>query len=219
MTSRWRRRAAPAPWDRPRPSGGDPLARAAAVRPRREALRARRVARAVEGGLCGKRSACLRRRGALPRQRRPGGRAAERGMGGRRGRPCADGAGLTVLARPQVLDEEDLIQECKALNGRLVAFLKQPAVLGALLGYLVDAPPPGALRWAGTPRDSQAPYLALTAARQPAAQAPGTRSRDGTGLPRARWHRVGKPCAGPRRRRRGQGRAAAPVRRVRGGIG
>jgi len=43
-----------------------------------------------------------------------------------------------------VLDEEDLIQECKALNGRLVAFLKQPAVLRALLGYLVDAPPPGA---------------------------------------------------------------------------
>lgn len=45
----------------------------------------------------------------------------------------------------QVLDEEDLIQECKALNGRLIAFLKQPAVLAALLGYLVDAPPPSAL--------------------------------------------------------------------------
>ena len=45
----------------------------------------------------------------------------------------------------QVLDEEDLIQECKALNGRLIAFLRQPAVLAALLGYLVDAPPPSAL--------------------------------------------------------------------------
>ena len=48
-------------------------------------------------------------------------------------------------SRGQVLDEEDLIQECKALNGRLIAFLKQPAVLAALLGYLVDAPPPSAL--------------------------------------------------------------------------
>lgn len=44
-----------------------------------------------------------------------------------------------------MLEEEDLIQECKALNGRLIAFLKQPAVLAALLGYLVDAPPPSAL--------------------------------------------------------------------------
>ncbi|KAK9834883.1 hypothetical protein WJX81_006337 [Elliptochloris bilobata] len=41
----------------------------------------------------------------------------------------------------EVLDEEDLIQECKALNGRLIAFLKQPPVLGKLLGYLVDTPP------------------------------------------------------------------------------
>lgn len=49
-------------------------------------------------------------------------------------------------SRAQVLDEEDLIQECKALNGRLIAFLKQPPVLGALLGYLVDAPQPSTPR-------------------------------------------------------------------------
>ena len=60
-------------------------------------------------------------------------------------RPCCE---LTRLYAHQVLDEEDLIQECKALNGRLIAFLKQPAVLAALLGYLVDAPPPSALRCA-----------------------------------------------------------------------
>ena len=57
-------------------------------------------------------------------------------------RPCCR---LMGLYAHQVLDEEDLIQECKALNGRLIAFLKQPAVLAALLGYLVDAPPPSAL--------------------------------------------------------------------------
>ena len=45
----------------------------------------------------------------------------------------------------EVLDEADLIQECKSLNGRLVNFLKEPSTLRALLSYLVDVPPQGAL--------------------------------------------------------------------------
>lgn len=44
----------------------------------------------------------------------------------------------------EVLDEADLIQECKSLNGRLVNFLKEPSTLQALLSYLVDVPPQGA---------------------------------------------------------------------------
>ena len=40
----------------------------------------------------------------------------------------------------EVLDEADLIQECKSLNGRLVNFLKEPSTLRALLSYLVDTP-------------------------------------------------------------------------------
>ena len=44
----------------------------------------------------------------------------------------------------EVLDEADLIQECKSLNGRLVNFLKEPSTLRALLSYLVDVPPQGA---------------------------------------------------------------------------
>ena len=45
----------------------------------------------------------------------------------------------------EVLDEADLIQECKSLNGRLVNFLKEPSTLLALLSYIVDAPMQGAL--------------------------------------------------------------------------
>ena len=45
----------------------------------------------------------------------------------------------------ELLDEADLIQECKSLNGRLVNFLKEPATLRALLSYIVDTPAPGAL--------------------------------------------------------------------------
>jgi hypothetical protein len=43
----------------------------------------------------------------------------------------------------EVLDEADLIQECKSLNGRLVNFLKEPATLESLLSYLVDSPGAG----------------------------------------------------------------------------
>lgn len=43
----------------------------------------------------------------------------------------------------EVLDEADLIQECKSLNGRLVNFLKEPSTLRALLSYIVDTPAPG----------------------------------------------------------------------------
>ncbi len=42
-----------------------------------------------------------------------------------------------------VLDEADLIQECKSLNGRLVNFLKDPSTVRSLLSYLVDMPGPG----------------------------------------------------------------------------
>lgn len=45
----------------------------------------------------------------------------------------------------EVLDEADLIQECKSLNGRLVNFLKEPSTLLALLSYIVDTPMQGAL--------------------------------------------------------------------------
>ena len=45
----------------------------------------------------------------------------------------------------EVLDEADLIQECKSLNGRLVNFLKEPSTLLALLSYIVDTPAPGRL--------------------------------------------------------------------------
>lgn len=43
----------------------------------------------------------------------------------------------------EVLDEADLIQECKSLNGRLVNFLKDTSTLEALISYLVDPPGPG----------------------------------------------------------------------------
>jgi hypothetical protein len=36
-------------------------------------------------------------------------------------------------------------QECKSLNGRLVNYLKTPAVLRQLLAYIVELPEPGAL--------------------------------------------------------------------------
>ena len=42
-----------------------------------------------------------------------------------------------------VLDEADLIQECKSLNGRLVNFLREPSTVRSLLSYLVDLPGPG----------------------------------------------------------------------------
>ncbi|BDA44664.1 Serine/threonine-protein phosphatase 6 regulatory subunit at N-terminal half [Coccomyxa sp. Obi] len=42
-----------------------------------------------------------------------------------------------------LLDEADLIQECKSLNGRLVNFLKEPSTVQSLLSYLVDMPEPG----------------------------------------------------------------------------
>ena len=38
----------------------------------------------------------------------------------------------------ELLDEEDLIQECKALNGRLISFLKQPESLGVLLDFIIQ---------------------------------------------------------------------------------
>lgn len=43
----------------------------------------------------------------------------------------------------EILDEADLIQECKSLNGRLVNFLKEPSTVQSLLTYLVDLPGPG----------------------------------------------------------------------------
>ena len=50
----------------------------------------------------------------------------------------------------EVLDEADLIQECKSLNGRLVNFLKEPSTLRALLSYVVDSPAPGRLSLSST---------------------------------------------------------------------
>lgn len=42
-----------------------------------------------------------------------------------------------------LLDETDLIQECKSLNGRLVNFLKERSTVQSLLNYLVAMPEPG----------------------------------------------------------------------------
>ncbi|CAK9143251.1 unnamed protein product [Ilex paraguariensis] len=41
----------------------------------------------------------------------------------------------------ELLDEEDIIQECKALNGRLINFLRDRAQVEQLLQYIVEEPP------------------------------------------------------------------------------
>ena len=43
----------------------------------------------------------------------------------------------------ELLDEDELIQECKSLNARLTAFLKQRSTVEALVRFLVQPPPPG----------------------------------------------------------------------------
>ncbi|KAI8474021.1 MAG: SIT4 phosphatase-associated protein-domain-containing protein [Monoraphidium minutum] len=40
----------------------------------------------------------------------------------------------------ELLDEDDIIQECKSLNGRLIAFLREKPVVEQLLRYLVQPP-------------------------------------------------------------------------------
>jgi serine/threonine-protein phosphatase 6 regulatory subunit 3 len=42
-----------------------------------------------------------------------------------------------------LLDEEDLVQEARALNGRLVDYLRSPDVVRQLLEYAVGPPPEG----------------------------------------------------------------------------
>lgn len=42
-----------------------------------------------------------------------------------------------------LLDEDDVVQEARALNGRLVAFLSKPETVRQLVDYLVEPPPPG----------------------------------------------------------------------------
>ena len=44
----------------------------------------------------------------------------------------------------ELLEEEDLVQECKALNGRLIEFLKEPDTVSQLVGCISEPPPPGA---------------------------------------------------------------------------
>lgn len=41
----------------------------------------------------------------------------------------------------ELLDEDDLIQEAKSLNGRLVDFLKQPETVARLVSLIVDPTP------------------------------------------------------------------------------
>jgi len=43
----------------------------------------------------------------------------------------------------ELLNEDDLIQEAKSLNGRLIDFLKQPAQVSQLLSYVVEPAAPG----------------------------------------------------------------------------
>ena len=38
----------------------------------------------------------------------------------------------------ELLDEDDLIQETKSLNGRLIDYLKQPETVSKLLAYVVE---------------------------------------------------------------------------------
>ncbi|KAL4434788.1 hypothetical protein ABPG77_005315 [Micractinium sp. CCAP 211/92] len=44
----------------------------------------------------------------------------------------------------ELLDEDELIQECKSLNARLTAYLKQKETVDKLVRYLVEPPPEGA---------------------------------------------------------------------------
>lgn len=44
----------------------------------------------------------------------------------------------------ELLDEDELIQECKSLNARLTAYLKQRDTVEWLVRYLVEPPPQGA---------------------------------------------------------------------------
>ncbi|XP_004487102.1 uncharacterized protein [Cicer arietinum] len=41
----------------------------------------------------------------------------------------------------ELLDEEEVIQECKALNSRLINFLRDPAQVEQLLHYIIEEPP------------------------------------------------------------------------------
>nr|KYP68474.1 Serine/threonine-protein phosphatase 6 regulatory subunit 2 [Cajanus cajan] len=41
----------------------------------------------------------------------------------------------------EILDEEEIIQECKALNSRLINFLRDRAQVEQLLRYIIEEPP------------------------------------------------------------------------------
>ena len=44
----------------------------------------------------------------------------------------------------ELMDEEELVQECKSLNPRLTEFLKKKDVVEKLVSYLVETPEDGA---------------------------------------------------------------------------
>ncbi|XP_047947954.1 serine/threonine-protein phosphatase 6 regulatory subunit 1-like isoform X2 [Salvia hispanica] len=44
----------------------------------------------------------------------------------------------------ELLDEDEIIQECKALNGRLIHFLRERANVKKMVQYIVEEPPEGA---------------------------------------------------------------------------
>ena len=46
-----------------------------------------------------------------------------------------------------LLDEDDVIQEARALNGRLVSFLAKRETVRQLVDYIVEPPPAGAFVW------------------------------------------------------------------------
>lgn len=46
-----------------------------------------------------------------------------------------------VYTLEELLDEDEIIQECKALNSRLINFLRGKAQVEALLRYVVEEPP------------------------------------------------------------------------------
>ena len=50
--------------------------------------------------------------------------------------PPLDGNGLPTLTLEQLLEEDDLLQECKTQNTRLIDYLGRVDVLKRLLGYV-----------------------------------------------------------------------------------
>ena len=56
----------------------------------------------------------------------------------------------------EILEEDDLLQECKAQNQKLLDFLVKPETIKALIAYITEMPPEDA----GEGRSYKYPYVA-----------------------------------------------------------